>query len=107
MGEESFGVVVSHDAWGDLSEIAEYWQARGEAWRGEKYFRDLVRAARTELTDPVRARRGRRAKGSFAPEVREILAFGVYRIIYEIDEAAARVDILRFWHSHRDTPPLE
>ena len=107
MGDESFSVVVSHDAWGDISEIAEYWQARGEAWRGEKYFRDLVHAARIELTDPVRARRGRRAKGSFAPEVCEILAFGVYRIIYEIDEAAARVDILRFRQAHRDTPPLE
>ena len=107
MGKEPFDVVVSHDAWADLFQIAEYWQTRGEEWRGEKYFRDLVRVARTELSDEVRARRGRRAQGSFAPEVREILAFGVYLIIYEIDEAAARVDILRFWHAHRAAPPLE
>ena len=44
MGEASFRVEVSADAWADLTEISESWSARGEAWRGEKYFRDLVRA---------------------------------------------------------------
>ena len=107
MGEASLGVIVSADAWTDLAEIAEYWTERGEPWRGEKYFRDLVRAARTELTDPVRAGRGRPVRGFESSRAREILVFGVYRIIYEIDEGAQRVDILRFWHAHRDTPPLE
>ena len=40
------------------------------------------------------------------PDAREILVFGIYRIIYEIDEADARVDVLRFWHAHRDDPPF-
>jgi hypothetical protein len=26
--------------------------------------------------------------------------------LYEINEAAGRVDVLRFWHAHRDEPPL-
>ena len=107
MGETTFRVNFAADAWADLDEMADFWIARNEAWRAEKYSRDLVRTARTELADPIRARRGRRFKGRSHPSAREILAFGVYRIIYEIDEAAARVDILRFWHAHRDDPSLE
>jgi plasmid stabilization system protein ParE len=104
MGEASFRVKVSAEAWADLAEIAEYWSGRGEAWRGEKNFRDLVRAARKELTDAPRARRGRRAKVVSPTTAREILVFGVYRLIYEIDEEAHAVNLLRFWHSHRDEP---
>jgi len=40
-------------------------------------------------------------------KAREILAFGIYRIIYEIDEPATRVNILRFWHAHRREPRVE
>lgn len=104
MGEASFRVEVSADAWADLTDIAEFWSARGEAWRGEKYFRDLVRAARKELTDPPRARRGRKARVVSPTTAREILVFRVYRLIYEIDEASHTVTLLRFWHAHRDAP---
>ena len=84
MGEEAFRVSFAADAWADLDELADFWIARGEGWRAEKYSRDLVRTARAEL----------------------ILAFGIYRIIYEIDEAQERVEVLRFWHAHRDDPPF-
>ena len=105
MGETTFRVIFTADAWADLDELAGFWIARGEAWRAEKYSHDLVRAARLELGDPSRARRGRPLRSRAHPDAREILAFGIYRIIYEIDEAASRVDVLRFWHAHRDDPP--
>ena len=107
MPEASFRVELAPEAEEDLYEIVEYWSERGEPWRGEKYFDDLSDHAREELSDSQKARRGRRCKSRSHPSAREILAFGIYRIIYEIDEAAARVDILRFWHAHRDAPPLE
>ena len=102
-----FRVELAPEAHTDLYGIVEYWSERGEAWRGEEYFRDLTDLAKAELSDAQQARRGRRRKTRRHPNAQEILAFGVYHIIYEIDEAAARVDILRFWHARRDAPPLE
>ena len=41
------------------------------------------------------------------PDIREIRVFKrAFRIIYRLDEANRRVEILRFWHSHRDEPEL-
>ena len=105
MGEASLSVELTESAYADLSSIDDYWTDRGEAWRGEKYYCDLRDFALRELSDPSAARRGRRARVREHPEARAILAFGVYRVIYRIDEAAARVEVLRFWHAHRDTPP--
>ena len=102
-----FRVELAPEAEADLYDIVEYWSDRGETWRGEKYFRDLSNSAKKQLSDPQQARRGRRHKSRSHPQAQEILAFGVYRIIYEIDEAASRMNILRFWYSHRDTPPPE
>ncbi|HYR59399.1 MAG TPA: type II toxin-antitoxin system RelE/ParE family toxin [Chthoniobacteraceae bacterium] len=107
MGEARFTVELTEPAWADLDELDTYWTMRGEAWRGQKYYHDLRRTAQTELTNPLRARHGRRLKSNEHPEAREILAFGIYRIIYEIDEDASRVRILRFWHAHRDEPRRE
>ena len=104
MGETAFRVNITADAWADLGEMADFWIERREEWRAEKYSRDLVRTARAELCDPVRASRGRPLRSRHHPNAREILTFGVYRIIYEIDEDDARVDVLRFWHAHRDDP---
>lgn len=88
----------------DLHEIEDYWAERGETWRGEKYFRDLAAFALRELSAPSSAHRGRHLRSNEHPDAREILAFGIYRIIYEIDETAHRVTILRFWHAHRHDP---
>ena len=61
-----------------------------------------------ELSKPDVARAGRIPRDVEVGGLRELLVFKrSYRIIYEIDEAASRVNILRFWHSHRDVPPLE
>ena len=104
MGEAAFAVVLTEAAADDLGKIDEYWTHRGEAWRGEKYYRDLRTKAEQELSDPASARHGRRVLNKYYPDAREILAFGVYRIIYHIDEAAGIVNVLRFWHAHRDEP---
>lgn len=104
MGEEVFRVALTSDALADLDALSEYWIHRGEAWRAEKYHRDLVDRAEVELSAPQSARRGRRFKSQRHPDAREILALGVYRIIYRIDEAAGVVNVLRFWHAHRDEP---
>ena len=107
MGEARFCVEVTELAADDLDGIDTYWSDRGEAWRGEKYYHDLRDFALRELADTGTARRGRLLGDRRNPNARSLLAFGVYRIIYEIDETAERVNIIRFWHSHRDTPPLE
>jgi plasmid stabilization system protein ParE len=99
-----FCVEFTTRAQSDLHTIEDYWRERGESWRGEKYFRDLAAFARRELADPPCARRGRRIRSDEHPDAREVLAFGIYRIIYEIDEPAQRVNILRFWHAHRHEP---
>lgn len=104
MGEKAFRVIFAADSDADLDELSDYWTTRGESWRAEKYHRDLLLRAETELSDPASARRGRRSKIPGWPDAREILAFGVYRIIYRIDEAAGIVNVLRFWHAHRDEP---
>ena len=105
MGQTRCQVELTEAAWADLDEIDDYWTARGDAWRGEKYFYDLRDIALAELSDLQRARRGRFLKSDRHRKAREILVFkGAYRIVYRIDETARRVDILRFWHSHRDDP---
>jgi plasmid stabilization system protein ParE len=104
MGETTFRVVFAADAWSDLEELSEYWISRGEGWRAEKYSRDLVQLAETELGDAIRARRGRNCRSRRYPGAREILAFGVYRIIYRVDESVNIVKVLRFWPAHRDEP---
>ena len=108
MSEKSFRVDFSRDAEFDLYEIEEYWIRCGEAARGAKYFSDLVTTAMRQLAKPDIARAGRTPRDVNAEGLRELRVFKrSYRIIYEIDEAAARVNILRFWHAHRDAPPLE
>ena len=107
MGEARFRVEVTERAADDLDKIDTYWTERGDAWRGEKYYHDLRDFALQELADADYARRGRFLNDQANPNARSILAFGVYRIIYEIDESSSCVNVIRFWHSHRDTSPLE
>ena len=104
MPAATFRVELTDSALADLAEMRGYWERRQEGWRGEKYFRDLTMLARTELPDFIRSRRGRLVKIPGHPNAREVLAFGVYRIIYRIDETAGTVNVLRFWHAHRDEP---
>ena len=107
MGETRFEVVLTEHAWRDLEEIDNYWTERQEAWRGEKYYGDLRAAAQQELGDPATARRGRSARDCDFAGVQEILVFGTYRILYQINPALGRVEVLHFWHSHRAPPRFD
>ena len=107
MGEARLRVELTEEASRDLYAFDDYWTLRGEAWRGEKYYDDLRNFAEQNLSDRVVARHGRRIKSERHPDAREILAFGVYRIIYEIDDTDSFVTILSFWHAHRDDPRRE
>lgn len=107
MGEARFEVVLTERAWSDLDEIDTYWTERGEAWRGQKYFDDLHTAALRDLGDAANARRGRTARDCDFAGVQELLVFGTYRILYQIDSALARVEILHFWHAHRGPPRFD
>ena len=98
-------VSVTDAALSDIHELDDYWASRGEPERGERYVRDLILNAESQLTDPSTALRGRIVRAALLPGTREILVFkSSYRIIYRIDETAGIVHVLRFWHSHRDEP---
>ncbi|SRR5260221_118691 len=107
MPPASLRVIITASAEADLFAIERYWHGQGEPWRGDKYFADLTDFAESELCDAARASRGRRFKSRRHANAHEMLAFGVYRVIYKIDLKASRVRVLRFWHSHRDAPPLD
>jgi plasmid stabilization system protein ParE len=40
------------------------------------------------------------------PTIREIVVRS-YRVIYRVNHANDRVDVIRFWHSARGTPEIE
>ena len=107
MPGRTFRVIFACDAERDLYEIRDYWISRGEAWRGTKYFHDLLTKAETTLRNPTAARAGRKPRDVDVPDVREIVAFKhSYRILYRLDEANGVAEVLRFWHTHRDLPPI-
>ncbi len=59
MADEQFHIVFTERAWDDLTEIVEYWTARAESDRGEKYAHDLPsEAIRTLSNRPGRGQGG-------------------------------------------------
>ena len=102
MGQATNEVTVAASAREDLRELAEYWEDAGEPARAQKYVADLLAAAHT-LEDMEIARRGKPLPDCGVPDVREIRVFNrVYRIVFRLDDAGRHVEIIRFWHSHRD-----
>jgi plasmid stabilization system protein ParE len=105
MAEAELRIVFAQSAFDDLREIVEYWLEREEPERGEKYMEDLMAEAIRELRSPQTARRGRKLVKSNWPNAQEIRVFKrVYRILYVLREEESLVEVLRFWHSHRDEP---
>ena len=105
MAAQNFRVIFTQSSWSDLEEIVAYWTARGELDRGEMYAEDLPREAIRQLGDPGRAGMGRKLRNTAHPETRELPVFSrTYRILYLVKEAERTVEVLRFWHSHRDEP---
>ena len=56
----------------------------------------LILAADGLASFPWRGRRG------LAPDTRELVAASPYLLVYEVDEAAGVVSILRVWHGSQD-----
>ena len=105
MADEQFHVIFTERAWDDIEEIVEYWTTREEPDRGKKYAHDLPREAIRALSHPSRARAGRHLLKTAYPEVQELVVFKrSYRILYLVREEVGTVEVLRFWHSHRDEP---
>ena len=78
---------------------------RDEPERGEQYARDLPAEAIRQLSIPATARAGRHLVKTNFPEAMELPVFKrSYRILYRIRESEGVVEVLRFWHSHRDIP---
>jgi plasmid stabilization system protein ParE len=108
MGAASFQVRLTASAVRDLEELDDYWIARLEPERGEQYVRDLIQVASSRLANPSEAWSGSQVRVALLPETREIRVFkSSYRIIYRIDEPGGIVQVLRFWHSHRDEREIE
>jgi plasmid stabilization system protein ParE len=105
MAAQSFRIIFTQSAWVDLEGIVAYWTERAEPERGEKYAHDLPSEAIRQLSQPVTARSGRHLSQTEFPEVQELPVFKrSYRILYLVKEAEGVVEVLRFWHSHRDEP---
>ena len=105
MAAQSFRVIFTDSAWADLEEIVAYWTDRDEPERGDQYAHDLPTEAIRQLSDPGTAHAGRFLCHTAYPQTQELPVFKrSYRILYLVNEAAGVVEVLRFWHSHRDEP---
>ena len=105
MAAQSLRVIFTHSAWTDIEEIAAFWAAHDEPERGEKYAHDLPSEAIRQLSDPAVANAGRFLRHTAYPQTQELPVFKrSYRILYLVKEAEGVVEVLRFWHSHRDEP---
>ena len=102
---KSLRVVLAESAWGDSEEIVSYWTDRGEQERGEQYARDLPREAIRQLSSIEGACGGRFLVQTAFPEMQELMVFRrSYRVLYRMGDVEGVVEVLRFWHSHRDEP---
>lgn len=105
MAAPSFRVIFTESAWRDLEEIAEYWSSRSDPERGAQYAHDLPSEAIRQLSKSNVARAGRFLRHTSHPTVQEFPVFKrSYRILYRVNESERVVEVLRFWHSHRDEP---
>jgi len=105
MAAQKLRVIFTQSAWNDLEEIVAYWTNRDQPERGEQYAHDLPSEAIRQLSDPGIARAGRYLRHTTYPKTQELPVFKrSYRILYLLKEADGVVEVLRFWHSHRDEP---
>jgi toxin ParE1/3/4 len=96
-----YQVILSPRAIQDLQEIVRYISVDSPT-NAEKFGFALIEKARTLKTFPER---GRLAPEFHDKNTREII-FHSYRIVYRISSASRMVEISRFWHGARGTPPV-
>lgn len=105
MAAQNFRGIFTESAWEDIGEVVRYWTDRDEPERGKQYAYDLPTEAIRQLSDPDTARAGRHLRHTAYPETQELPVFKhSYRILYLVKEADGIVEVLRFWHGHRDEP---
>jgi plasmid stabilization system protein ParE len=105
MAARKFRVIFSESAWADLEEIVAFWAGHDDPERGEQYAHDLPSEAIRQLSNPGIARAGRHLRRTAYPQTQEFPVFNrSYRILYLMKEEESVVEVLRFWHSHRDEP---
>jgi plasmid stabilization system protein ParE len=92
-------VIISEPAQSDFGAIVEY-ISEDNAEAALKLGEDLVEAAEALAQFPFRGKRFGEHRGR---EIHEIACRG-YRIFYQIDEAAGRVEILHLRHGARQEP---
>ena len=102
MAAQKFRVIFTQSAWNDLEEIVAYWTECDEPERGEQYAHELPSEAIRQLSDPGTALAGPYETPSSHKRASGLK--GSYRILNLIREADGVVEVLRFWHSHRDEP---
>jgi len=93
-------VVVTSQAWHDLSEIIDY-IAKDDPSAAEQFSKRLLDSALSLGRAPLM---GCRIKGF--PNVR-MTVHGRYLIIYKVAPRQDKLLILRFWHSARDFGSLK
>ena len=105
MAAQNIRVILTQSAWADLEKIVAYWTDRDEPERGEQYAHDLPAEAIRQLSDPATAHAGRFLRHTAYPQAQELPVFRrSYRILYLVKGDEDVVEMLRFWHSHRDEP---
>ncbi len=72
------------------------WMAERNKAAAVRIARALAAAADSLAARPEKGRHGR------APDTRELSAVPPYVIVYEVDQAAGVVQILRVWHTAQD-----
>ncbi len=72
------------------------WMAECNKAAAVRIARALAAAADSLAARPAKGRPGR------APDTRELSAVPPYVIVYEVDQAAGVVQILRVWHTAQD-----
>ena len=93
-------VVITSQAWEDLSEIIDY-IAKDNPSGAEEFSERLLDSALALGKAPLV---GCRVEGF--PKVR-MTVLGRYLIIYKVDPTQKKLLILRFWHSARDLRKLQ
>lgn len=96
-----FKVSVSPETLSDLERIVAY-IAPHDPGAAERLGNHLLDAALSLSTLPER---GRVVPEFHQAELREVI-FRSYRIIYRVNMAGGRVEIVRFWHAARGFPQI-
>jgi addiction module RelE/StbE family toxin len=96
-----YQVAFSPTARRDLRDIVRYISFDAPT-RGLSFGQLLIRSAKELAEFPERGR----VVPEFGLDALREIVVRPYRIIYRVDHADCRIDIVRFWHGARGTPTI-